>query len=323
MTTSAPPPGPWGKDGRGCAVNLLGVPLDENSSLLRGPALAPGRIREVLYSGSSSNCSEDGEVVLGSGLFHDAGDVSLGTGEMAMEQIKQRVASILQPHVGETSLPWGRVLALGGDHSITFPVVRAYVERYPDLAILQFDAHPDLYDNFDGNRFSHASPLARIMEAGLAKRLVQVGIRSTNLHLREQVERFKVEQVTMRDFNPDLSLDFGETPVYVTIDLDVLDPAYAPGVSHHEPGGLSVRDLLRVLDRTRGVIVGADIVELNPLRDPVGITAAVAAKLVKELAARITSEANEDARKKLGMGPEFVVRFPESKGGQPNSKLRN
>src|SRR5262249_18862547 len=161
------------------------------------------------------------------------------------------------------------VVAIGGDHSITWPIVRAHAGHHPGLAILQFDAHPDLYDDFDGNRLSHASPLARVMEDGLASRLVQAGIRPTNAHLRGPVERFRVEQVTMSGFDADLGLDFGEAPVYVTIDLDVLDPAFAPGVSHHEPGGLSVRDLLRVLERTRGRIVGADIVELNPLRDPV------------------------------------------------------
>jgi len=205
-----------------------------------------------------------------------------------MEEIDRRVSGLLDDD--------SRVLSLGGDHSITWPLVRAQAKRFPGLAVLQFDAHPDLYDDFDGNPLSHASPLARIMEAGLAKRLVQVGIRSTNAHLREQVERFQVEQVTMRGFSPDLVLDFGAAPVYVTLDLDVLDPAFAPGVSHHEPGGLSVRDVLTVLERTRGRIVGADIVELNPLRDPVGITAAVAAKLVKELAARISGDAIGETR---------------------------
>lgn len=314
-----PPSGPSGEQGRVVMVHLLGVPLDENSSMLRGAAQAPGRIREALYSGSSSNCSEDGSVILG-GCLHDAGDVSLGTGERAMEEIERRAAALID-HAAF-------VLALGGDHSITFPIVRAHAKRFPDLAILQFDAHPDLYNDFDGNRFSHASPLARIMEAGLAKRLVQVGVRSSNAHLREQAERFKVEQVTMRDFKPDLALDFGEAPVYVTIDLDVLDPAFAPGVSHHEPGGLSVRDVLHVLERARGRIVGADIVELNPLRDPVGITAAVAAKLIKELAARIIRDGNEAARRSLGVGPEFLVPFPgpgkaPAKGAQPRSKDRN
>jgi arginase len=273
-----------GGSGTGAAgrVALLGVPLDENSSMLRGGAQAPGRVREVLFSGSSSDCSEDGTRVLG-GCLHDAGDVAPGTGERAMQEIERRAADLLDHG--------SRVLAVGGDHSVTWPLVRAHASRFPGLAILQFDAHPDLYDDFEGNRLSHASPLARIMEAGLAKRLVQVGIRSTNAHLREQVERFQVEQVTMREFSPGRVHDFGTAPVYVTFDLDALDPAFAPGVSHHEPGGLSVRDVLHVLERTRGRIVGADIVELNPLRDPLGVTAAVAAKLVKELAARLARDA--------------------------------
>jgi len=263
-------------------VALVGVPLDENSSLLRGPAQAPGRIRETLFSGSSSDCSEDGTVVIGSEHFIDTGDLPLPQGAAAMQAIETAVADLLARGT--------RVLALGGDHSITFPILRAHAARRPDLAVLQFDAHPDLYDDFDGNPHSHASPFARVMEQGLVKRLVQVGVRSTSAHLRQQIARFGVESITMREFRPDLRLTFTQ-PVYVSIDMDALDPAYAPGVSHHEPGGLSVRDILSVLEGTRGRIVGADIVEMNPLRDPVGTTAAVAAKLVKELAARLLRDA--------------------------------
>jgi arginase family enzyme len=160
---------------------------------------------------------------------------------------------------------------------------------HPELSILQFDAHPDLYEAFDGNRFSHASPFARIMEAGLVRRLVQVGIRSINRHLLEQAERFGVEMVMMRDLTSDLRFTFDQA-LYVSIDLDALDPAFAPGVGHHEPGGLSVRDLLRILERSRGRVVGADIVEMNPLRDVAGTTAALGAKLVRELAARMLRE---------------------------------
>ena len=264
------------------SVALVGVPLDENSSLLRGPAQAPGRIRETLFSGSSSDCSEDGTVIIGSERFVDTGDLSLPQGAAAMQAIEAGVADLLARGA--------RVLALGGDHSITFPILQAHAARHPDLAVLQFDAHPDLYDDFDGNPHSHASPFARVMEQGLAKRLVQVGVRSTNAHLRQQIARFGVESITMREFRPDLRLTFTQ-PVYVSIDMDALDPAYAPGVSHHEPGGLSVRDILGVLEGTGGRIVGADIVEMNPLRDPVGTTAAVAAKLVKELTARLLRDA--------------------------------
>jgi arginase family enzyme len=122
------------------------------------------------------------------------------------------------------------------------------------------------------------------MEAGLARRLVQVGIRTLNRHTREQAERFGVEVVEMRHFDAG-AVPIPGAPLYISIDLDGFDPAFAPGVSHHEPGGLTVRDVLQVLHRIRTPIVGADVVELNPSRDLNGVTATLAAKLVKELAA--------------------------------------
>jgi arginase family enzyme len=121
------------------------------------------------------------------------------------------------------------------------------------------------------------------MERGLARRLVQVGIRTLNGHCREQARRFGVDVVEMREFTPD-RVPIPDAPLYVSIDLDALDPAFAPGVSHHEPGGLSTRDVLAVLHRIKGGLIGADIVELNPSRDINQMTATVAAKLVKEVA---------------------------------------
>jgi agmatinase len=174
-------------------------------------------------------------------------------------------------------------IALGGDHMVSFPIVAGLAAVHGPINILHFDAHPDLYDDFEGDPLSHASPFARIMEAGLGQRLVQVGIRTLNRHCREQAERFGVEIVEMRHFVAEL-VPIPRAPLYVSIDLDVLDPAFAPGVSHHEPGGLSVRELLAVLHRIPGPIVGADIVEYNPSRDIHGVTAVLAAKLVKELA---------------------------------------
>jgi arginase family enzyme len=122
------------------------------------------------------------------------------------------------------------------------------------------------------------------MERGDADRLVQVGIRTANRHCREQAQKYGVETVEMRNFDA-AKVPIPEAPLYISIDLDALDPAFAPGVSHHEPGGLTVRDILCVLQRVRGPIAGADVVELNPSRDINGMTAVVAAKLVKELAA--------------------------------------
>jgi arginase family enzyme len=157
---------------------------------------------------------------------------------------------------------------------------------HPELTILHFDAHPDLYDEFEGDRFSHACPFARIMEEGLASRLVQVGIRTMNGHLQEQATKFGVEVIDMRAWGrgerPAVS-----GPVYLSLDLDVLDPAFAPGLSHRESGGLSVRDVLDVIQEMSGTLVGADIVECNPVVDPGGLTATVAAKFVKEIAGRM------------------------------------
>ena len=170
------------------------------------------------------------------------------------------------------------------DELLIGELTAALAAEYGPLTILHIDAHPDLYDDFEANPRSHASPFARIMEAGHAKRLVQVGIRTANAHQRAQVARFGVEVVPMRDFSVS-AVPRLDGPLYISIDLDGLDPAFAPGVSHHEPGGLSVRQLLEVLQRVDVPVVGADIVEYNPDRDVNGMTAIVAAKLVKEVAA--------------------------------------
>ena len=262
--------------GEGTRIRLIGLPTDSHSSFLRGAAAAPPLIRAALASDHSNRASESG-LELGSDiLLDDAGDLPLDESERDFA----RIADAAREARSSGAVP----IFLGGDHMVTYPILTGLAETQGALNILHFDAHPDLYDDFEGDPLSHASPFARIMERGLAKRLVQVGIRTLNRHCREQAERFGVELVEMRDFSaPDVPIPDG--PLYVSIDLDALDPAFAPGVSHHEPGGLSVRDLLSVLHRVRAPIVGADVVEYNPVRDINGMTATVAAKLVKELAA--------------------------------------
>jgi agmatinase len=259
-------------------VALVGVPWDEHSSLLRGAAGAPPLIRAAMRSPSSNLSTESGHDLGTDARFEDAGDVEIPAGTGGLEAIERAVAAIAATGV--------RVLALGGDHAISYPVVRAQARRYPGLTLVHFDAHPDLYDEFGGDRLSHACPFARIMEERLVSRLVQIGIRTLNAPQRAQVERFGVELVEMKDFRPDLVVD-ASGPVYVSVDLDGLDPAFAPGVSHPEPGGLSTRDVIGVVQRLRGRLVGADVVELNPARDASGLTAMVAAKIAKELAARL------------------------------------
>jgi arginase len=261
-------------------VALLGAPHDAHSSFLRGSSLAPPRIRAALHSGSSNWSTELGIDLSAATNWRDQGDLDLSYPLDAFAQIEQTIAGLL----GEGL----RVLTLGGDHAITYPVLRAYGLCYPNLTILHIDAHPDLYDELNGDHLSHACPFARIMEAGLARRLVQVGIRTLNPHQRRQAERFGVEIFEMRNFETFRPGDL-TGPLYISLDLDAIDPAFAPGVSHHEPGGLNTRQVLDILHQVPGPIIGADIVEYNPLRDPLDLTAMLAAKLAKELIGRMIS----------------------------------
>jgi agmatinase len=259
-------------------VVVLGVPWDENSSFMKGAAMAPGRIREALQSKSTNLCTESHLDLGMESRFLDLGDLELDPGDHVAGRIETTIRSLQKRGV--------RVLALGGDHAMTYPLLKGYAGRYPNLNIFHLDAHPDLYHEFEGNPFSHASPFARIMEEQLASRLVQLGIRTMNAHQRLQAERFGVEVMEMKHWDSQRTFHF-TGPVYLSVDLDVLDPAYAPGVSHPEPGGLSTRDLLRIIQGLSGPIVGADIVELNPKRDPLGITAMAAAKILKEIASHM------------------------------------
>lgn len=257
-------------------VSLVGLPTDSHSSFLRGAASAPAAIRASLASEHSNRATERGGELEFDIAIEDRGDLALNEdgGDAA------KISDAVETAAADGAVP----ICLGGDHMVTFPVVSGIARVHGPVNILHFDAHPDLYDDFEGDPLSHASPFAGIMEKGLARRLVQVGIRTMNGHCREQARRFGVEVIEMRDFAPE-HVPIPDGPLYVSIDLDGLDPAFAPGVSHHEPGGLSTRDLLSVLHRIEGGIVGADVVELNPSRDINGMTATVAAKLVKELAA--------------------------------------
>ncbi len=257
-------------------IVLVGIPLDANSSHRFGCAEGPAAIRAALHSGSGNSSTERGREVLSH--LDDAGDLVIANaaGSIAdADQITKTVDGFLKS---------GRpIISLGGDHSITFPILRAFGRHFDDLTVVHIDAHPDLYDSLDGNPLSHASPFARVMEAGCVTRLVQLGIRTANAPQREQATRFDVEMLSPRELDQFDAASIGGL-IYVSIDLDGLDPSVAPGVSHHEPGGLTFREVLDIIDALPGPIVGADIVELNPSRDLVDMTAMVGAKLLKELA---------------------------------------
>jgi len=260
-------PGPWG------TPVLLGIPLDQNSSYLRGPARAPKLIREALQSDAWNLTTETRVDLATPGLWEDAGDLTDMHAD-SYGRIETAIGAILD--AGK------RPLCLGGDHSVTYPILRAVGARMKDVTLVHFDAHPDLYVNFEGNPHSHASPFARILENRLAKRLIQIGVRTLNAHQAEQAKKFGVEIFEMVAMPDPVALKLA-APIYVSFDMDALDPAFAPGVSHWEPGGMTTREALHYLQALPGPIIGADLVELNPTRDEKGFTATVAAKILKEL----------------------------------------
>ena len=260
-------------------IALQGFPLDHNSSYLKGAAGAPPLIRKSLFSDAINRWTENGFNLEDANIFRDLGDMSMPDSDRAFQEIEETIQNI----VGQRLVP----VSLGGDHSITYPIVRALKTIIPEFAILHFDAHPDLYESFQNNIHSHACPFARIMEDRLVGTLVQVGVRTLNGHQKEQAEKFGAAVIQMKDWNPGKEFEFN-MPLYVSVDIDVLDPAFAPGVSHYEPGGFSSRQLIEIIQRIRApLIIGADVVEFNPQRDPGGVTAMTCAKLVKEIAGKI------------------------------------
>jgi len=260
-------------------VAILGVPYDEKSSFLRGPAKGPQAIREAWTGEEHSAWTELGVDLENALTMVDLGDLGV-SGQFS--QISGRIESAVRSVLEKDAVP----IVLGGDHSISYPIVKAMAEKFRSLDILHFDAHPDLYEELYGDRYSHACPFTRILEEGLAKNLVQVGIRASVGEHWERAEAHHVRMIEMKDFSDELELVF-DNPLYVSFDIDALDPAFAPGVSHRVPGGLSSRQALAVLHALKAEIAGMDMVEVNPDRDPSGITASAAAKIVMEMAGKI------------------------------------
>lgn len=253
---------------------LLGIPHDEHSSFLRGSAEGPAYIRRELFTDAYTNTSETGVDLTAPGRVRDLGDLEFDATEDPW--------AVIEREVGLALGSGDRLICLGGDHAVTYPILRGVRPRHPSLTILHIDAHPDIYHAYQGNPRSHASPFARIMEEGLCDRLIQIGLRAIDAEHRDQFKRFGVEAIEAGRGTDSLDLNLS-TPVYLSLDIDALDPAFAPGVAHREPGGLSTRqviDLIQAIDRP---IVAADIVEYNPRCDIAGLTAGVAAKLVKEI----------------------------------------
>nr|WP_299172957.1 agmatinase [uncultured Allomuricauda sp.] len=254
-------------------ITIQGIVYDEKSSFLRGPGLAPPLIRKAYHSNSANYYAEDGQLITPN-VFEDTGDHNI-TDYFDISETTLKHLELGNP-----------MITFGGDHSITFPIIKAFYEIHGKLDILHVDAHGDLYEDFEGDPYSHACPFYNIMTNSLVENLYQVGIRTLNDTQRIHAERLGVKINEMKDFDT-FKMPVFKNPVYLSLDIDALDPAYAPGVSHHEPGGLSTRQVIEIIQKMEAPLVGADIVEYNPTRDINDMTAMVCAKLFKEIAAKM------------------------------------
>ena len=274
------------------SVGVLGVCEDRNGTFMRGPAQAPALIRKYFHEPAVNTCSELGFDV--APRIVDFGDVT-PTGREHVHiaaAVSGKVAEIMRT-------PSMTPFFLGGDHSVSFALisaVRQHVGR--PLTVVHFDAHPDIYPHYEGDLNSHACPFARVLEVpGLCAQLISVGVRCISGAQIPLLVRHGVELIEAKDF-PTKGHDIlpvlkkhirsDDTPVYLSFDLDCLDPAAAPGVSHREAGGLTARQAIDAIHCVPGRLVGADLVEYNPARDtPDFLTASVAAKIMKEIAGKL------------------------------------
>lgn len=260
---------------------LLGVPYDGKSCYLKGAAKGPQAIRAASTGEAINPWTESGVNLDEETTIVDLGDVEVsGSFRDVFARTEERIFEILE----RGAMP----VVLGGDHSISYPIIKAFARKHHPLDVLHFDAHPDLYEELYGDRYSHACPFARVLEEGYVEKLVQVGVRAATGQHRELARRYGVRMIEMKDFAQNIELDFTH-PLYISFDMDALDPAFAPGVSHHEPGGLTTRQVIDMIHSLEAQIVGLDVVELNPDRDLCAITADAAVKIIMEVLGKIVA----------------------------------
>ena len=254
----------------------FGIPMDFTVSFQPGSRFGPARVREASYAIETYSMAQDRD--LEELAAHDAGEVELPFGNVAESLL--RINQAAETVLGADK----KFFALGGEHLVTLPLIQAAVKRYPDLVVVHFDAHADLRDDYMGESLSHATVLRRVCEWIQPGHLYQFGIRSAT---REEV-RFARE---FGHFYPHevvrpLKQVLGELqgkPVYVTMDIDVIDPAFMPGTGTPEPGGISSREALEAVALLKGLnVVSMDLVETMPAHDLSQRSAVLAAKLVRE-----------------------------------------
>lgn len=262
---------------------LVGLPYDGTTSFRPGTRFGPEAIRNASWGLETYSPIQHAE--LSQVRYFDAGELEFPQGN------RDEILAIIRQNARETLAAGKRWLGLGGEHLVTFPAIEAYVEKYPDLAVLHFDAHADLRDDYLGEKLSHATVLRRVTELTGPERLVQIGIRSGP---REEFEWMR-QNGTLLEKPEDIARGLQRLqgrPVFLTIDLDVLDPSILCGTGTPEPGGMSFSTFMDWLLPFAGLnFVGADVVELSPHYDASGVSNVVAAKVVREVLLLGTPEA--------------------------------
>jgi agmatinase len=259
----------------GCPA-ILGFPVDSTSTFRSGSAEAPDSVRAASDSIESYSPLFDRDLV--HSPFSDLGNLVF-SGE-SLDQYLERIHDKIFQIVEQGAKP----LSIGGEHTITLPAVRAVQSFYADLVVLHIDAHSDLRDQYERSFINHATVMRRVADIVGAERLIQLGVRAGT---KEEFTWMR-ENGTILQWSPGaekaLLARIRMRPVYLSLDLDVLDPSSLPGTGNPEAGGWSYFDLERlfwVMDRAK--LVGADVVELNPRLDPSGASSVSAAKIIREL----------------------------------------
>ncbi|MDF9758749.1 agmatinase [Peribacillus simplex] len=259
---------------------LYGMPMDWTVSFRPGSRFGPTRIREVSIGLEEYSPYLDRE--LEEVKFFDAGDIPLpfGNPQRSIDMIEKFVDSVLDAG----KFPMG----MGGEHLVTWPVIKAMYKKYPDMAIIHMDAHTDLREDYEGEPLSHASIIRKSAELIGPKNVYSFGIRSG---LKEEFQWAKENGMHISKFEvleplKEVLPQLAGRPVYVTIDIDVLDPAHAPGTGTVDCGGITSKELLASIHeiaRSEINVVGCDLVEVAPIYDPSEQTANTASKLIREM----------------------------------------
>ncbi|MFE5428601.1 agmatinase [Peribacillus simplex] len=259
---------------------LYGMPMDWTVSFRPGSRFGPTRIREVSIGLEEYSPYLDRE--LEEVKFFDAGDIPLpfGNPQRSIDMIEKFVDSLLDAG----KFPMG----MGGEHLVTWPVIKAMFKKYPDMAIIHMDAHTDLREDYEGEPLSHASIIRKSAELIGPKNVYSFGIRSG---LKEEFQWAKENGMHISKFEvlgplKEVLPQLAGRPVYVTIDIDVLDPAHAPGTGTVDCGGITSKELLASIHeiaRSEINVVGCDLVEVAPIYDPSEQTANTASKLIREM----------------------------------------